>query len=105
MEDIKDPDLILLLAHYMEQLYADGIENYSEDSCVEIIRYDYQSHITHISIFSFAEVIGCTLTEMKDRIPLLSRLSDPLEITRKYIERKIAPQEEAIIKDIRSRSR
>lgn len=100
-ESISNPDLTLLVAWYLEQIYADGIITYPWDTPIELIRYDYRTGITSMAIFSLDELEWYCITEIRDRNPLLIEGDDPSRVIKAYIDRTISSWKEATIHKLR----
>jgi uncharacterized protein with HEPN domain len=91
-----DTDLTLLIAHYLEQIYSDSIDDYTSETQVELIRYDYATCRTAMRRFSLGEIVGYCKTEIRDRYPLIQS-NDILRVVRAYIDRNVPTQHEAEI--------
>jgi hypothetical protein len=69
--DFKDHDLLLMIAHYLEQVYSDSMQDYNDGTQVEIIKYDYKNDTTYIDILTLTNLTGFCITEIRDRNPLI----------------------------------
>lgn len=87
--DFREPDFLLLVAHYLEQVYRDSIEDYTDDTQVGIAKYDYITGITGTGIVTLWQLVGYCTTEIRDRNPLIQG-KYIIDIVRNYIDR-LAP--------------
>jgi hypothetical protein len=84
--DFREPDFLLLVAHYLEQVYRDPIEDYTDDTQVAIAKYDYITGITGTGIVTLWQLVGYCTTEIRDRNPLIQG-KYIIDIVRNYIDR------------------
>lgn len=87
--DFREPDFLLMVAHYLEQVYRDPIEDYTNDTQIAIAKYDYITGITGTGIVTLWQLVGYCTTEIRDRNPLIQG-KYIIDIVRNYIDR-LAP--------------
>lgn len=87
LDQIESLDLSHLLALYIQRLFSSFTGEFDDTIKVELIRYDYRTKTTQIFPLSMNGAIDQTITEIKDRIPLLAQISDSEKIVQSYLDR------------------